>query len=273
MARSPKTSSSTPVAPATAGVKDTDSVAGNDNGIMLPDSWREDSEVRRRRRGTCITLDVDTLDELSKLAQARDAAHARLLAAGLTERLGRGVGALLGTLIDALVEGSEERERLQLLAGRDELTGIANRRSFNEALAREVARAHRGGGPVALLTFDLDGLKGINDRYGHPTGDAVLVALARAATAAVRDEDVVARIGGDEFAVVLAGADGGDARAVGERIRQHLDAMSVEGVRPQMSYGFAVGFGGGASAERLVAAADAALYRNKLARRTLRPPA
>ena len=90
------------------------------------------------------------------------------------------------------------------MAERDPLTGLYNRRSFDDALARATA----DGGAAALVLFDFDGFKAVNDDHGHPTGDAVLRAVAEACARVVRDGDCLARIGGDEFALVAPGAAG-----------------------------------------------------------------
>ena len=137
---------------------------------------------------------------------------------------------------------------------RDELTGLLNRRAFHAQMARH------GGGQVALLLMDLDGLKRINDRNGHLAGDTALRACATAITAVVREGDLAFRVGGDEFAVILTGATPEDAIAVGRRIQQHLVEMA--GGAYSLSGGVAFGspVAGGDELYRL---ADSATYRAK----------
>src|SRR5204862_133782 len=113
-------------------------------------------------------------------------------------------------------------EQAREMARRDQLTGLANRRAFDELLDEQVARACRSGQPVGLLVIDLDGLKKINDGGGHTAGDAALCAAADALRASVRAGDLPCRLGGDEFAVVLAGADAAGALVVAERAQQAL---------------------------------------------------
>ena len=109
--------------------------------------------------------------------------------------------------------------RLAELAATDPLTLLPNRRSWDEQLSREIARARRTGQPLSIALFDLDGLKAVNDEFGHLAGDALLQDSARAWRAQMRAEDFLARYGGDEFAVLLPGCPLPEAMTVVERIR------------------------------------------------------
>ena len=113
-------------------------------------------------------------------------------------------------------------ERLRHLADHDGLTGLFNRRRFEEELERHVAEARRYGTPGALLLIDVDGLKAINDRGGHRAGDTALVAVARVLRGRLRQSDVIARFGGDEFAVLLPHASAADAAKVGEALAERV---------------------------------------------------
>lgn len=119
-----------------------------------------------------------------------------------------------------------EIARLRRLALRDELTGLANRRAFLERLEAEMARSVRSGTPFSLVLLDLDGLKDLNDTFGHHAGDAALRAFARALRRAVRAGDLVARIGGDEFAVIGVHATPADAIPFAVRIRRVADGLT-----------------------------------------------
>jgi diguanylate cyclase (GGDEF)-like protein len=152
------------------------------------------------------------------------------------------------------------------LATRDALTGLANRRLFEESLEREVARARRLSTPLSLLLIDVDHFKQINDTYGHPAGDAVLAGVAGAITAGTKAFDVPARYGGDELAVLLPGCGSHDARGVAERVRSQI-AEQVHDVPITVSVGVATMPENALDGERLVAAADAALYDAKRAGR------
>jgi diguanylate cyclase (GGDEF)-like protein len=207
---------------------------------------------------------------LTALAQARSLRDAQRLADRVRETIG-GAASELEPLIHALLERVREVEQLRRLAGSDELTGIANRRTFNDALRRELARTRRDRRPLAVLLFDLDGLKAINDELGHPAGDEALRLVARFASQALRNGDMLARLGGDEFGVVLPNTDELQARAIGHRIRALLAGQRASGAPIRLSLGVAVASGEGSSEGALLLAADADLYCDKHARKSLRP--
>lgn len=160
-----------------------------------------------------------------------------------------------------------ERARYEMLASHDALTGLPNRRLFQDRLDLALSRAQRREKRVALLFIDLDGFKLVNDSYGHDIGDELLSALASRLHDAVRSEDTVARFGGDEFIVLLAEiADVGDAVAVAEKLLLHLrQPFSPRGqeVSVGASVGVAVFPDHAADAAGLMKAADAAMYRVK----------
>ena len=161
--------------------------------------------------------------------------------------------------------------RLTLEASTDPLTGLANRRTVIRTLERGIGRVARGEGVCAVAVFDLDRFKSINDSHGHAVGDQVLQAFAATATGAVRDADLVGRIGGEEFALVLWNADETLAVKICERLRKSLAAVRVitpDGaeVAVRASAGIAM-VEPGADATGILAAADAALYQAKAAGR------
>jgi diguanylate cyclase (GGDEF)-like protein len=151
------------------------------------------------------------------------------------------------------------------IANRDPLTGVGNRRAFDATLHREIAaRAEPGGrrqadeSPLALLVLDLDDFKGVNDRHGHQVGDAVLRQAAGRAQAMLRSTDTLARIGGDEFAVIAPGAHGEGAQRMAEAIRTAVGAREPDapGPAPSASVGWAVFPDDGEDFETLLHAAD-----------------
>jgi diguanylate cyclase (GGDEF)-like protein len=160
-------------------------------------------------------------------------------------------------LRNARLLGENER-----LATRDSLTGLANRRLFDESLQREVARAQRLDTPLSLLVLDVDHFKQVNDTYGHQTGDTVLREVADALVSNTKNYDVAARYGGDEFVVLLPGCSREDAVRVAERVR-HGVANAVGEAPVTISAGVATVPDNASDAERLMAAADAALYDAK----------
>jgi diguanylate cyclase (GGDEF)-like protein len=159
-------------------------------------------------------------------------------------------------------------QKAEALSVTDDLTLLYNSRYLNQVLRRETKRAARGNRPLAVLFLDLDGFKQVNDRHGHLAGSKALVEAAAIIRSCARETDIVARFGGDEFAVVLpeTGRDG--ATALAARIRERLDAttfLASEGldVRLTVSIGVAAFPDVAASAEELLRAADMAMYRVK----------
>jgi diguanylate cyclase (GGDEF)-like protein len=149
----------------------------------------------------------------------------------------------------------------------DGLTGLANRRQCEETLASELARVERFGGPLALVVTDLDWFKDVNDRYGHPSGDAVLREFAALLLDTVRDVDLAGRWGGEEFLLILPGTDLAGGAQVAERIRAGLAGrivLSPDGSPIPVTASFGVAATPPATtAAELFSAADAALYEAK----------
>jgi diguanylate cyclase (GGDEF)-like protein len=182
------------------------------------------------------------------------------------------------TMILATVTNERREAEAQLvsLARTDGLTGLANYRTIIESLQREVARGMRRGNGFAVIFLDLDDLKGINDTRGHIAGNRAIIRLANAIAVNCRAIDVPARIGGDEFCVVLPGADEPTAWQVVDRIQRALEAPGVSGVAGTISVRASAGVAmyprDGATAEDLLGAADVQLYGAK-SRRAVAPRA
>jgi diguanylate cyclase (GGDEF)-like protein len=156
-----------------------------------------------------------------------------------------------------------ERERLAAIDG---LTGLANRREFDQVLAKEVSRSERSQEPLSLVVFDLDHFKAVNDTRGHLAGDEVLRAVAEVLAGAVREMDTVARYGGEEFVVVLPRCDQPDAVRVVERINKSIrERDDLEGVT--CSAGISTMPFNATDGLALVGAADEALFQSKRAGR------
>jgi diguanylate cyclase (GGDEF)-like protein len=154
---------------------------------------------------------------------------------------------------------------LEQLSLADPLTGVGNRRAFDEAVAEELARARRTGAPLGLVMLDVDHFKRFNDRHGHQAGDDVLVAVARVLGEVARAEDRACRVGGEEFAILLPGADETASAAVAERIRAGVaSAAAAEPIT--VSLGVAA-TRGEHDAAALFAQADGRLYAAKEAGR------
>ncbi len=176
----------------------------------------------------------------------------------------RALEALALALTNALTH-AELVAQLAHLSRSDALTGLGNRRAFDEAVVEELARARRSGAPLGLVMLDVDHFKRFNDRHGHQEGDEVLVAVARVLTGVARAEDRACRVGGEEFAVLLPGADEGAALAVAERIRT---GVAAAGAAEPITVSLGVASTRGEhDAVGLFAVADEALYAAKQAGR------
>lgn len=165
----------------------------------------------------------------------------------------------------------EVQAKLEALARHDSLTGVMNRRYFDERAAQEFARARREHRPVAIVEFDLDHFKRINDRFGHATGDELLKAVAGACSAIMRQSSLFARIGGEEFAILVSGVHLMGVLVFAERLRAaaaaatvHADGMDVAAT---ISIGVAMLRAEDATPEDCLRRADLAMYTAKRAGR------
>jgi diguanylate cyclase (GGDEF)-like protein len=205
--------------------------------------------------------------------EAGNAALLGLSEAELTPSVRGAVETLLGEIDGLRDEVGQLKARLaemEGLADRDALTPLLNRRAFLRELSRVRTFAERYGAPASLVFFDLDGFKRLNDRLGHAAGDDALRAVAERLQANIRESDVVGRLGGDEFGVILAQADHATAETKARALAQAIEdaPLSFGGalVSLQISYGVRQ-LGAGAAAEQLLAEADAAMFARKRARR------
>ncbi len=163
--------------------------------------------------------------------------------------------------VNQLVTLRQTMEQLRSEADLDHLTGLANRRRFRVALNREVERWRRYGVPCALLLLDIDHMKAINDRFGHPTGDSVIRQIAGVLSKVLRDNDTAARLGGEEFALLLASIEGEKAAAAAERLRGILAEQTIPEVGNfTVSIGVAACPAHATTERALYAASDQALY-------------
>lgn len=167
------------------------------------------------------------------------------------------------------LENARLHDVVRRQAQTDELTELANRRRFMDGLAQEIARSGRLRTPLSLVLFDLDRFKRVNDLCGHQVGDRVLRRTADAVRKRIRATDLAARIGGEEFAVVLPGSDASGAAAFADYLRRDIQReVVVEALRRPITASFGVAqYQDGMSIETLVGAADRALYEAKAAGR------
>ncbi|MFW6323434.1 MAG: GGDEF domain-containing protein [Desulfovibrionales bacterium] len=178
------------------------------------------------------------------------------------------IGSFLSFTMFGFIIGSREEDSLRLSL-MDHITGIFNGRYFNSRLCREFAHSDRTGSPVSLVLLDLDFFKRVNDQFGHQAGDLVLKKVAQTLSSHVRQGDTSARVGGEEFALILPDADGPAAYAIAERIRIALKEQVI-GFPDGQSVRVTVSAGAvcrdqfpGITPEKLFEAADNALFKAK----------
>jgi diguanylate cyclase (GGDEF)-like protein/PAS domain S-box-containing protein len=182
-----------------------------------------------------------------------------------------GVTAPDGTITHVVATGIDVTERRRLerrlrhLADHDDLTGLINRRRFQEELQRHLAEGRRYGLTGALLLLDLDGFKEVNDTYGHSAGDRVLCAVADVLRSRLRESDIVSRLGGDEFAVLLPRETPAEAELVCRSLEHAIpaEAWTPGHGRIEVSVGFAPFVESVESVDDVLAAADASMYAAK----------
>jgi diguanylate cyclase (GGDEF)-like protein len=184
--------------------------------------------------------------------------------------------ASLGIAVGVSLESLRQRDELRTLAAVDDLTSVYNRRYFFDQLDREIATARRHNLPVSILILDLDGLKDVNDNFGHGAGDEALRTLAQRLVLHSRDSDMVARLGGDEFAVILPRADCVGAAEIAQRLQVLVEQDALTSVpsielRIAVSCGFASFPEDADDAEKLLRHADGRMYAAKAARAHKRP--
>jgi diguanylate cyclase (GGDEF)-like protein len=246
------------------------------------------AEAKVLETGEPCEATVDSVAALSHPMRRGDDAHARVSGVVSVARRDRAFTAAERELFHYLAEQAAVsienvglHETVERQAVTDELTGLFNRRRFQEAMATEVERSKRFGQPVGLVLLDLDDFKNVNDTYGHQQGDLVLREVARVLRETSREIDEPARYGGEELAVVLPGTDLEGAYNLAERVRAGIEELALplldgDGtLRVTASFGVATLPGSADDMRDLVAAADEALYRAKRAgkNRTVRAEA
>lgn len=242
--------------------------AGGPTGVGPAGGARPVSKVSKVAKSAAAA----SVDATSSATSAAPVDQATFLGLSETE-LSPNVRAALTALLDEVRHLRDELDRtrkrishLERVADEDAMLPIANRRAFVRELTRIISFSERYGSPGSVLYFDLNGMKQINDRFGHPAGDAALRHFATMLVNNVRDSDVVGRLGGDEFGVILAQADKAQAQ---EKANQLLSVIARsplvwEGIDIEMSCAIGLHeFHGQQSADDALSLADASMYQAK----------
>ena len=247
--------------------------------IGLSDAEADDVELGqvpsgRRVRSLLVTYDTAATDDhpvesaLVHPLRAGDdvigliSAFSRAGGEGFSPEAGAGVEELAANAGPA-IENARRYHEARRLADIDSHTGLHNRRYFHETLAREVARSQRYERPLAVIVFDIDDFKTINDRFGHLAGDTVLGQVGERVRGVVRSSDIACRVGGDEFGVILPESSLEEAEQLCERLKSHIALHPIpQAGRLQISAGIA-GLRAQDDAVSLFERADDALYRAK----------
>ena len=240
-----------------------DEVRGKSISMLLPPGHDDDLPELLHRVGL-----GERIDNYETVRARKDGTQVdvSLTVSPIRDGEGKVVGS--STIARDISDRLRYQEQLRVLAEHDALTGASNRRRFERDLSEQVGRARRYGEKAAVLILDIDGFKQINDRHGHKAGDRVLKALAAALKRRLRSTDSIARIGGDEFAVLLPYADGSQAATVADDLRRVIAESPVDvGNGPPLHLSVSVGYAeideATTSDESVLADADRAMYLDK----------
>ena len=236
---------------------------GKSISVLVPAGYDDElSEILRRVRSG------EQMEEFETVRSRKDGTQVdvSLTVSPIRSPNGTVVGA--STIARDITDRLRYQEQLRFLAEHDALTGAMNRRRFERDLTEQIGRAHRYGEQAALLIIDIDGFKQVNDTHGHQAGDSALKEIAVALRRRLRGTDTVARIGGDEFAILLPYADETQAAVIVKDLRRVIREAKVDlgsGSRLSLSASFGVAFinKDTASGESAFAAADQAMFKAK----------
>lgn len=221
--------------------------------------------------GATLVLVYRLLAPVRRATAALDAYLERRTVPTLPLVYGDEAGRLMASVRVVLEELDAALRRQERLAATDPLTGLSNRRAFFDGATAVLSSARRGGVPVALVVLDIDRFKGINDTWGHKAGDLVIRAVAEVLTRATRTGELVGRLGGEEFALLLPGSDADTAADRAESLRRAVGGLAVEACRGRavtVSIGVAViDPAEEATIDAALERADHALYESKEAGR------
>jgi diguanylate cyclase (GGDEF)-like protein len=234
--------------------------------VIMPEM--DGYEVLRQIKNSDATKDIPVIFITALNSMGDEEAGLKL---GACDYIGKPFSpAIVKARVANLLRFVRQRKLLETLAGRDGLTEIPNRRSFDHALAQEIGRSERSNQPFSLALLDIDYFKEFNDQYGHARGDEALKSVARALSEALRrPADLVARYGGEEFALVLPDADIAGGREVAEAAHRAVENLAIRHEASAIadhltiSIGGVTCIGGSTDAAQLITAADRQLYQAK----------
>jgi diguanylate cyclase (GGDEF)-like protein len=216
-------------------------------------------ETKRQQQHIALLQRENVVMQLEQRLQRENAQKAYMAMVFLT--------LLLAASVYWAIRSKRHQQQLRELAQTDTLTGIGNRHFFTKSSERTIAECAREGDQVALVMFDLDHFKGINDTYGHGAGDWVLNQVGKACQSKCRKVDVIGRLGGEEFAILLRGMDAAGASRIAEDCRAHLAQLDTRETGNSFvvtaSFGVSSSAGSGYDLSRLMTNADQMLYRAK----------
>lgn len=160
------------------------------------------------------------------------------------------------------------KEELEVQATTDHLTGLYNRRFFFELAKRTFSESQRHNNPLSIIMMDIDFFKKINDKYGHPVGDIIINVISSQSRSLLRKEDIISRVGGEEFAILLPNTDMKSAQLIAEKIRYHVGSQSLTGewvgkIEPKISLGVSTYTQGDTEFHEMYTRSDKALYEAK----------
>lgn len=236
-------------------------IAGKQDSEVLPKEtadhfWESDRQVFERNEKTVAHEVMENDDNIMHYQSVK-----------IPFEFDDGKQALLGFSTD-ITELYNLKESYEKMASSDHLTGLNNRRMFEDFASKEFSRSERHSTPLAIISIDIDYFKNVNDNYGHSVGDEVLVAVAKNLTSLVREHDIVARIGGEEFSILLPNTTLDDAKKLAERIRVYQLQHGIRGnwedeIRITLSIGVAQRLDSHVEFDDLFNYVDKALYQAK----------
>ena len=234
--------------------------------VLMPEM--DGYEVLRRIKTNDATRDIPVMF-ITALSSVGDEEHGLNL--GACDYIGKPFSpAIVRARVTNLLRFVRQRKLLETLAGRDGLTEIPNRRSFDQALSQEIGRCERSGQPFSLALIDIDYFKQYNDRYGHARGDEALKLVASTLAASLRrPADLVARYGGEEFALILPDADLDGGMELAEALRRAVEVLTIRHEDSSIAQHLTISIGGitttdgNSTPNELITAADLQLYEAK----------